>query len=396
MVKVKIERYSNQLEGIGHVDGKVIFVPKTKIGDIVNVKITEEKSKYYRGVITDVNKNVDCPYFYECGGCHLRHLDYDMTLLLKKNNFKDLLLKNNLYIKDIKVFENNNSFNYRNKVSLKIVDKKIGYYQEKTNNIVEIDNCLIIKDVINDFISEISKFKINNGSIMIRTNYNDELLISITTDDQINFDFESLKENFKIAGVVINKNAVLNDDFIIDKIGDTLFKISYDSFFQVNNYGASKIVEVIKNNIDESDEVLDLYCGVGTIGLSIAKNVKKVLGVEIVPNAIRNALENVKMNNITNAEFVLGDVSKVVDKIKNKFNTIIVDPPRAGLDENTKRFITENSPEKIIYVSCNPITLVRDLNDLSEMYKVEDVSIVDMFSYTYHCESVCVLERKSK
>lgn len=188
MVKVKIERYSNQLEGIGHVDGKVIFVPKTKIGDIVNVKITEEKSKYYRGVITDVNKNVDCPYFYECGGCHLRHLDYDMTLLLKKNNFKDLLLKNNLYIKDIKVFENNNSFNYRNKVSLKIVDKKIGYYQEKTNNIVEIDNCLIIKDVINDFISEISKFKINNGSIMIRTNYNDELLISITTDDQINFD----------------------------------------------------------------------------------------------------------------------------------------------------------------------------------------------------------------
>ena len=102
------------------------------------------------------------------------------------------------------------------------------------------------------------------------------------------------------------------------------------------------------------------------------------------------------MNNITNAEFVLGDVSKVVDKIKNKFNTIIVDPPRAGLDENTKRFITENSPEKIIYVSCNPITLVRDLNDLSEMYKVEDVSIVDMFSYTYHCESVCVLERKSK
>ena len=394
MVKVKIERYSNQLEGIGHIGGKVIFVPKTKIGDVVDTLITEEKSKYYRGKIVDPNTSVDCPYFFDCGGCFLRNFTYDETIKLKLNNIKQLLLKNDLYKEDINVYKNINYYNYRNKITLKIQNKKIGFFEEKTNSIVEIDNCLIAKDAINEIISKLLNLNINNGSIAIRCNYNDEILLIINTEDEIKYDFNKLKEDHKIAGVVLNGKAALNDDYFIDKIGDMFFKISYNSFFQVNNYGAEKIIEIISKNLSKDDNVLDLYCGVGTLGLSISNKVKSVLGIEIVPNAIKNALFNAKMNKVENANFILGDVSKSVDKIKSKFNVVIVDPPRAGLDENTKKFILNSMPEKIIYVSCNPITLVRDLNDINKQYKIKDVSIVDMFSYSYHCESVCILERK--
>ena len=173
-----------------------------------------------------------------------------------------------------------------------------------------------------------------------------------------------------------------------------MFKISYDSFFQVNNYGALEIINIISKYLTKDDDVLDLYCGVGAIGLSIAKNVRSVMGIEIVPNAIKNALFNTRLNKIGNANFILGDVSKSVNKIKTEFNTVIVDPPRAGLDKVTKDFLLKKIPEKIIYVSCNPITLVRDLNELAKSYDIKSVNVVDMFSYSYHVETVMFLEKK--
>lgn len=394
MVKVKIERYSNQLEGIGYVGGKIIFIPKTKIGDVVEAEITEEKSNYYRGRITDDNSKIDCPYFYDCGGCHLRNFTYDESLNLKENSIKQLLKKNNLFDKDIIVHENINHYNYRNKISLKIVNSKVGFYQEKTNHLVEIDNCLIAKDAINDFIKDIYKIGIKNGLITIRCNYNDELLIVISTEDEIKYDFNELKEDHKIAGVILNDEKVLNDNYFIDKINETLFKVSYNSFFQVNNAPAATIVDIISKNVDKNDDVLDLYCGVGTLGLSIANKVNSLLGIEIIPNAIENALFNSRLNKIENANFILGDVSKSIDKINNDFNAVIVDPPRAGLDNKTKSFILDKFPEKLIYVSCNPITLVRDLEELKTKYSIKSFDIVDMFSFSHHIESVVILERK--
>lgn len=394
MVKVKIERYSNQLEGIGYVGEKVIFVPKTKVGDIVDVKITDEKSSYYRGKVINNNYIVDCPYFYDCGGCHLRNFTYDETIKLKKNMISKIFNKDNLYNGSINVFDNANHYNYRNKISLKIVNFKIGFYQEKSNSLVEIDNCLIASDAINRFIKDIYKIGIKDGLITIRCNYNDELLISISTNNQIDFDFSLLKEDHKIAGIILNGKTVLNDNYFIDKIGNTMFKISYDSFFQVNNYGALEIINIISKYLTRDDDVLDLYCGVGAIGLSIAKNVRSVMGIEIVPNAIKNALFNTRLNKIANANFILGDVSKSVNKIKTEFNTVIVDPPRAGLDKVTKDFLLKKIPEKIIYVSCNPITLVRDLNELAKTYDIKSVNVVDMFSYSYHVETVMLLEKK--
>ena len=391
MAKVKIERLNDQLEGIGYVDGKIIFVPKTKVGDEVDVEITYDAKSFLRGkVVTD--KKVDCPYFYNCGGCSLRMNSYEETLELKLNNLKYLLDKNNIEYKSIDVIENKYISNYRNKISLKIIDGKIGFYEDKSNLITQIDNCLLAKDEINKFIKEIDKFNISNGFITIRCNYNNELLIIIDTKDNVNYDFNILKDKYKIAGVVLNNKTILNDNFFFDKINDKLFKVSYDSFFQVNNYTAGKIFDIIEENITNNDDVLDLYSGVGTLSIVASKNARNVISVEVVKNAILNALVNKDINKVENIEFILGDVPKVLSKLNNVFNTFIFDPPRAGLDKFTTDYTLDKKPEKIIYVSCNPITLVRDLSNLKELYKIKHISLIDMFSYTHHYETVCVLE----
>lgn len=395
MVKVKIERLNDQLEGIGYVDGKIIFVPKSKIGDEVDVDITYDAKSFLRGKALSGIKT-DCPYFYNCGGCNLRNYSYEDTLNLKLDNLKHLFDKNNIEYKDINLIKNKYINNYRNKISLKIVNGDIGFYEDKSNLITKIDSCLLAKDEINRFIKEINRFNINNGFVTIRCNYNNELLVIIDTNDKIDFDFNTLKKDFKIAGIVINNKTVLNDNFFFDKINDILFKVSYDSFFQVNNYTAGCIFDIISDNISKDDDVLDLYSGVGTLSIVAAKNARNVIGVEVVKNAVLNSLVNKDINKVKNVEFILGDVPKVLSKLNNCFNTFIFDPPRAGLDKFTIDYTLKNKPDKIIYVSCNPITLVRDLSYLKDIYSINKVSLIDMFSYTHHYETVCILERKIK
>lgn len=393
MIKVKIERFNDQLEGIGYVDGKIIFVPKTNIGDEVEVDITNESKSFLRGKVISKTNRTDCPYFYNCGGCDLRFLPYEETLNLKKDNFKYLLSKNKIEFENINVIKNNYPNNYRNKISLKISDGVIGFYEEKTNLITKIDNCLLAKNEINKLLNEVEDFNIENGFITIRCNYNNELLIIIDTKDEMNYDFNKLKEKYKIAGVVLNNKTILNDNFFFDKINSDLFKVSYDSFFQVNNYCAGKIFEIIEENIDKNDDVLDLYSGVGTLSITAAKKARNVIGVEVIKNAVLNSIVNRDINKLKNVEFILGDVPKVLSKLNNCFNTFIFDPPRAGLDKFTIDYTLKRKPDKIIYVSCNPITLVRDLGYLNNIYKIKEVSLIDMFSYTHHYESIAFLER---
>ena len=156
-----------------------------------------------------------------------------------------------------------------------------------------------------------------------------------------------------------------------------------------------KIFNIIEKNINKDEEVLDLYSGVGTLSIVAASKAKHVIGVEVVANAVKNALVNMKLNKKDNLDFMLGDVPKVVSNIKNNIDTIIFDPPRKGLDTFTINYALDKKPNKIIYVSCNPITLVRDLKLLSDKYKIKELSILDMFSYSYHYESVCILEREN-
>ena len=171
--------------------------------------------------------------------------------------------------------------------------------------------------------------------------------------------------------------------------------MSYNSFFQVNPYICEKLFNLIKDNIDSNSLVLDLYCGVGTLGIVSSSKAKEVLSVEIVKNAVVNGIQNAKLNKKDNIKFMLGDVGEIVKKINKDFDTLIIDPPRSGLSKNTISFVKEKLPSKIIYVSCDVNTLMRDLKLLEDLYIIKEYKILDMFSYSYHLESFVVLERRS-
>lgn len=397
---VKIERLDNFGRGIGYVNGKIVFIENALPDELVECKIINDKKNYYEAkLINIISKSPKrlipkCKYFDICGGCQLQHLNYDDSTLYKKKKINDLFKRNELFDGNIKFIKNANDFYYRNKIELKAINGQIGFYQSKSHDLVEINGCLITKSCINNAINDLKKLNLVNASITIRSNFNDEVLIIIDSDDDIDVDYANLIENNKIAGIMINGKTVYNEPFLIENINDMYFKVSYNSFFQVNHYICSKLFEIIADNIDKNSIVADLYCGVGTLSLVAAKNALKVYGVEIVENAILNAIENAKINRVNNTYFMVGNVNKILPEIKDNIDTIIIDPPRSGLDDKTRDTILKMLPSKIIYTSCNPQTLLRDLKILKDFYEIKEVYALDMFSYTYHVECVCVLNRK--
>lgn len=393
---VKIEKMDHLGNGIGYIDGKVVFVPFTITGDEVEINLSSEKKKYLIGsiekIITPSKDRIDafCPYYKSCGGCNLQNLSYSNIIKYKKDRVLNIL--NNI-VDNIDIIENQNRKNYRNKIELKVNNKKIGFYSQKTHDIVEIDRCDITKNSINSFIKEAKKFNIINGDIIIKSNYNDELLISIYTKDDIMID-ENILPKYKVVGIVLNNECIYGENFFLDKINDLFFEVSYNSFFQVNSYINSKLFNLVLDSINYDDTVLDLYSGVGTLSLVASKKAKRVVGVEIVKNAVLNALKNRKINNISNVDFLLQDLEKGIN-IDIVFDTVIVDPPRNGIDTKTMNYLMGLNAKKIIYISCDANTLQRDLNVLIDKYDVKKVTMLDMFSYTYHAECVSVLQRKS-
>ena len=199
--------------------------------------------------------------------------------------------------------------------------------------------------------------------------------------------------NLRADTIIINSKVTKGNGYIEENIGDLKFIISPTSFFQVNNVGMINIYNKVLDYVDGGN-ILDLYCGTGTIGIYVSKKADKVLGIEINEEAIKDALLNKKINNINNVDFISGDVGTVLSKNKFKFDIVIVDPPRAGLDNNSINNIIKINPKKIIYVSCDPVTLARDLNILKEYYDVLEITPFDMFSNTYHVECVCLLIMK--
>lgn len=397
-MQVVIDRFDDLGRGIAYVGDKITFVPNTIPGDTVAITITKENKKYN---IAKVDKYIKlssrrvkpkCPYFDICGGCTLQSISYEDTINYKYNKVKNLFKKNNIDINPT-IIKNPSPFNYRNKISLKVVDKKIGFYEENTHNIVEIKECIIASSAINKTIPLISEFNIINGSITIRSNKNDEILIIIESNDKLNIDINYLKTQIKLVGIVINNETFYGDNFLIENINDYFYKISYDSFFQVNPYVASILFNEVSKRINEEDTVLDLYCGVGTLSLN-ATRAKEVIGVEIVENAILNAIFNARINKIDNVKFILNDSTKVVSKLNKKFSKVIVDPPRSGLTKTIIDNILSINSEEIIYVSCDPATLVRDILLFIDKYSVSEAIIFDMFSYTYHVETMIILKRK--
>lgn len=392
-MQVHIDRMDHFGNGIGNINGKIIFVKGALTGETVDVTITKDKKSFMEGTINTIiyksSKRVEpfCKYFGVCGGCSLCHLNYENTLEYKKERVKNILSK--FDIPKINVIRNENDLYYRNKIELKIVDGKLGFYEKSTHNLIEIKECKVTKKSINKSFEFVKNMKLENANVTIRANYNDEVLIIIDSKEKpviLN------PEDYKIVGIVLNDKCIYGQDNFIEKINNLFFTVSYNSFFQVNNYINLELFNLIKENI-VGKTALDLYSGVGTLSIVASKVVDKVYSIEVIANAVKNALINAKINKCDNINFILGKVEDKIGFINDKIDTIIVDPARAGLDKKTIKVINNICPQRIIYVSCDTQSLANNLIDLAN-YEIKKFYILDMFSYTYHIECFCILDRK--
>lgn len=394
-MEILIEKLDNEGNGLSHINDKIIFIPKCLEGELVDIDIVKETKKYYIGKLNKIiipskkRINSPCKYFDKCNGCNLLNLNYEDTIDYKENKIKEIFKKYLNYNLDVKVIKCDNHYNYRNKVLLHIKNKVLGFVNE--NNIINIDECKIINTTLNDVIEFIKSLNIINGKVLLRVNYLNEILISIETEEDITLN----KINSNIKGIVLNNKVIYGQDYFIDTVDQLKFKISYNSFFQINKEINNKLFSIINDNINDKDNVLDLYCGVGTIGINASFKASSVVGIDNFENNIKDANENKKINNIKNIEFIYGDASIFPKYINKRINAIIVDPPRNGLNKLTLKNILDYKPSKIIYVSCDPFTLVRDLKELIKVYNIKKYYLLDMFPFTHHIESLMVLEIKN-
>jgi 23S rRNA (uracil1939-C5)-methyltransferase len=357
---VEIFDYTSDGDGVGRLgNGCIVFVENAVRGDACEVEITKtHKSSCYGKIKKIINPSqhriqaieVDCPYYKQCGGCDYRHISYEEELFAKRKRVNDALARiagiagTGKEVEDILTTGKTNG--YRNNIQLKTNGNKIGFYKKQSHDIVEIEHCLLVNEDMN----------------------------------------KSIKNRHSLNDLHIRSS--------IEVLGDLTFRVSPKSFFQVNTEATLLLYEKAREYADlqSHETLLDLYCGIGTITLFLARYVNKAIGVEINADSISNAKENAAMNNIHNVEFLCEDVSKldINELLDFKADCIVVDPPRAGLDKATLSKIEEASPKRIVYISCNPATLARDIKRLSR-YEVKRVCAVDMFPRTKHVECVIVL-----
>ena len=400
----KIERLDDFGRGITFIDGKICFVEDALEGEEVDIIVEREKSKYLEASVKEIHsssknrKIPECPFYNFCGGCNIMHMSYKAQLSFKENKIKNIIKK---YFKEtvkIKKIIPTKEFIYRNKVSLKVKNNQIGFYKDKSNNLVNICKCLLCSGAINETIKLLNDIDLTNiDEVVIRSNYKDEVLVClIGTSINDEYYLKRLKSVSSIVVLDKNKKRVIKgEEYLIDKIGDLLFRVSYNSFFQVNSFGVEVLYDKVKKyaNLSRNEKVLDLYCGTGTIGLFLARDAKDVYGIEINEACIKDAFLNSKLNNIDNIDFKCSDVGKYKKKFKN-IDLVVVDPPRSGLSLEAVDNVLSINAKKVIYVSCDPVTLARDLKLLSERYLIKEITPVDMFSNTYHVECVCLLMKK--
>ncbi|MDW7669016.1 MAG: 23S rRNA (uracil(1939)-C(5))-methyltransferase RlmD [Bacillota bacterium] len=431
-------------QGVGKIDNYVIFVNNTLPGDKVKIKISKAISKYAVGEVVEYIErsekfeNPECPYFYDCGGCQIMHMKYEEQLNYKRDILINELNRNNLEnIENIKIKDTigmEKPYRYRNKGAfpLNIRNGKllIGPYEKASHNIVNIDDCLIQNQWTEEIIDVLRVIIIKNNisiynerthkgairHILMRNNQDGEIMLVIVSKDniknklnkftdQITKKIPNIKSFFlnindeKTNRILGKKNILLyGDEYIKDNIFDLKFKVFPHTFFQVNHTQTDKLYNKALDyaDINNTDIVYDLYCGVGTISLLAAQKAKEVHGIEIVKESIKSAEENKKENEVKNVNFHLGSVEDVFPKLYNKgikADVVILDPPRKGCEESVLSTINEMNPKKIVYVSCNPSTLTRDLEILNSYgYNINEIQPVDMFPHSVHIETVSLLK----
>lgn len=390
---VEIIRFDHQGRGIGLQNNKITFIKGAIPGEIVECTITNNKKNFQEGKIVKIIKENNtrikpiCPYFNTCGGCQLMHINYDEQLKFKQEKIENIIHKytdNSIKINNI--IKCDNMYNYRNKATIH-VNKKIGFYKENTNEIIDIKYCYLLDNKINDILKKLQNKKLYNDEIIIRSNGINTLIFNKNDKNNLS--------NINSDNIILNNKILKGNNYIIENLKELKYIVSPQSFFQVNTKQTIKLYDKIKElaDLNKNDNVLDLYCGTGSIGIYLSKYCNKILGVEINEQAINDANKNKELNNLTNIKFIVGDAKDVIKKTNFKPNVIIVDPPRSGLFKGMIDDLHKFNANKIIYVSCEPITLARDLKELKDYYKIEQIQPVDMFPNTYHVENVVLLTK---
>lgn len=447
LVTIKIEDMSAEGSGIGKADGYTLFVKDAVIGDVVEAKIMKMKKNYGFARLMQIKSASEdrvearCPIARQCGGCQIQAMSYEAQLKFKEN-----LIANHL--RRIGGFEQipmepivgmEEPYRYRNKAQFPIgTDREgnlvAGFYAGRTHNIIPVDDCLLgvqenkrILEEVLAFMREqgISAYEEKSGTglvrhVLIRYGFfTKEIMVCIVINGKRLPAAQKLTERLKhipgMMSITINcnearTNVILGDTiellwgqtFITDTIKGISYQISPLSFYQVNPVQTEKLYQIALEyaGLTGEETVWDLYCGIGTISLFLAQKAKQVYGVEIVPDAVRDAQKNAERNGIQNAEFYVGKAEEVLpEKYERegvKADVIVVDPPRKGCDEKLLETIVKMQPERVVYVSCDSATLARDLKWLCERgYEVKRVRGVDQFGQTVHIETICLLERKA-
>lgn len=415
-------------EGIVKTDGGfTVFVPFCLKGEKIEYKVLKVLSSHgYGKLIKVIETSPDreepvCPVFNRCGGCSFLHINYKRQLEIKKNQVRDCFKKYALIDADVSdVCGMDNPFNYRNKAMYQVQNGNFGFYANRSHDLVEFNKCYMQNSLDEKIIQTVSEYcaRYNPPIKTLFTRYGEkEIMVTVVTykDNLPHTEFliESLKNvSPQIVSIMQNINkdntntllgktnkCLYGKETINAKIGDINLKISPHSFLQINPvqtvnlYSKAKTLADFKGN----ETIFDLYCGAGSIGLFMADSVKKVIGVESVPQAIDDANYNKKTNNINNIEFIQGDSETVVPELIKKGvlpDAVILDPPRKGCAESLLKLLDDCKIPKIIYISCNPATLARDINILKDNYNISTVYPYDMFPNTSHIECVVSISRK--
>ena len=442
-------------KGLAKPDGFPVFIDRCVPGDLVFVKITRKKKSWAEGKLIKVitpsplRTAGKCAYCRFCGGCKWQELPYEQQLIYKKRHVTESLAHIGR-LKDARVMDvvpSDRVFEYRNKMEFSCSSQRwllpdeladetvkkdfgIGLHVPGTfDKVIDIRQCEIMPAQGNAILNDVREFIRNSDLpvyhlrhhqgfwrfLMLRHSVaHDQWMVNIVTKEKKTEVVSELAE--QLAGHYPNICSVVNnitdaksgvstgqeevllygEDHLMEKLGEFKFKISANSFFQTNTRACEKLYAKVEEyaGLTGDETVLDLYSGTGTIPIWLSGKAKKIYGIEIVPSAVVDARENARLNGIDNCEFLEGDIKDVISKVQERPDVMIIDPPRVGMHKDVVGHVLARSPERIVYVSCNPATLARDLEMLSGRYAVLEVTPVDMFPHTYHIESVALLVRK--
>ncbi|MDO5123422.1 MAG: 23S rRNA (uracil(1939)-C(5))-methyltransferase RlmD [Eubacteriales bacterium] len=447
LIELNIDSLSSEGSGVGKYEGMAVFVPHTAAGDRIIAKVLKAKKTHAFAKVEEILEassnriTPECSVSKQCGGCVYCHISYDAELKAKEQRVRDAIERIGGIDTKINGIVGSESENrYRNKAQIPVGISKegrvqMGFFASHSHRIVECEDCklqpqefIAAQKVLKNFIEEhnISVYNEQTHKGLVRHLYlrkgeaTRELMICVVINGRQIPHENELVERFitelpNTKTVIVNSNrektnvvlgkeyrSIFGEGYITDILCGLKFKLSPQSFYQVNRTGAEKLYSIAREyaKLKEDDLLLDMYCGTGTIGLSMAKDCKSLIGVEIVPEAIEDALKNAERNGINNANFVCGDSALAAQKLKSKGmnpDVIILDPPRKGCQRELLETVAEMNPKRVVYVSCDPATLARDLKIFAELgYKTQEVMPVDMFPRTAHVECVVLLTKAHK